>query len=374
MYTVKVRVGFKDKTINEEYRAPGSTFTIETEARLRELLGNNKRKTKYVELLQAKKKNSKKYKGKKIVIFQDYLYFIGGIETFLFNLTKHYQNNNIEVRCRNIEFDQIMILSKYCDVTVDKGEHFDCDILILGNYNCEYAIAQTNAKKVYQMVHADWRGIINMPGWRGYKWSKHPKIDEMICVSDTAAEGWKETMGYDSQVIYNILDDNYETEEGLSFITLSRATAEKGIHRMIKMAQEFKKANKKFIWFVCCSLNQVKDRSITEAIRAIPEFVIVPPSDKNKMLIKNCDYLVQLSDTESFCYSAYEALQRNVPVIITDFPEARNIVDDGENGFIVDMELSNLDVEKIFKNRPKATYYIDRCNHDLWEKVFKGEL
>jgi glycosyltransferase involved in cell wall biosynthesis len=92
------------------------------------------------------------------------------------------------------------------------------------------------------------------------------------------------------------------------------------------------------------------------------------------MLIKNCDYLVQLSDTESFCYSAYEALQRNVPVILTDFPEARNLVDDGENGFIVDMDLSNLDVDRIFNNKPKATYYIDRCNHDMWEKVFGGEL
>jgi glycosyltransferase involved in cell wall biosynthesis len=110
------------------------------------------------------------------------------------------------------------------------------------------------------------------------------------------------------------------------------------------------------------------------AIHSIPEFVIIPPGNIDKTLIKYCDYLVQLSDTESFCYSAYEALQRNIPVILTDFPEARNIIDDGENGFILNMDLSNLDVERIFNNKPKATYYLDRCNKDLWEKTFKGEL
>ena len=92
------------------------------------------------------------------------------------------------------------------------------------------------------------------------------------------------------------------------------------------------------------------------------------------MLIKNCDYLVQLSDTESFCYSAYEALQREVPVILTRFPEAYNIVEEGQNGYLVEMDLSDLDVEKIFNEIPPAKYYIDRCNLDDWDKVFKGEF
>ena len=168
--------------------------------------------------------------------------------------------------------------------------------------------------------------------------------------------------------------DNYKEEDGLIFLTLSRATQEKGIFRMIQMAKKFKEKGKKFIWFISCSLDQIKDRNIITQIKSIPEFVIIAPSIYNKMLIKNCDYLVQLSDTESFCYSAYEALQRQVPVILTDFPEARNIVDEGENGYIVKMDLSDLDVDKIFNQVPKADYYIDRCDKDKWIKVFNGEL
>lgn len=375
MYEVKVLSQFKDLTTpDNKIRKPGEKYIINDEQRLRQLLGNNKKKMRFVEITQAFKQYETKYKDKKIIIYQDYLYFIGGIETFLFNLVKYYKDYDITILGRSIDIDQFVALSKYANVKIDDYKKFECDVLILGNYNCDYILGRAAAKKIYQMIHADWEGITKLPEWSNFKWTKNKRVDKIICVSDVAAKGLKKTMGYDSEVIYNILDDNYQQEDGMTFITLSRATPEKGIHRMVKMAKAFEEHNKKFIWFICCSLEQVKDKKLLEEIKSIPEFIIVPPSIYNKMLIKGCDYLVQLSDTESFCYSAYEALQRKVPVILTDFPEAENIVDEGENGYIVDMELNNLDVEKIFSNKPRADYYIDRCDHDKWIKVFNGEI
>lgn len=372
MYKVKVLISFKDLENEGIMRKTGETYIINDKKRLLQLMGENKNGIKFVELIEAFKPYETKYKNKKIVIFQDCLYIIGGIETFLFNLVKTYKDYDITVMVKTIAFEQFMALSKYANVKKWDKKPFECNVLILGNYNCDYVLSMAKADKIYQMIHADWRGIRQIEEWKSFKWKKHSKIDDIICVSDTAAEGLKATMGYDSKVIYNILDDNYAEEDGLTFITLSRATPEKGINRIIKMAQEFKKADKKFTWFLCCSLDQIKDKKILNAIKSIPEFVIIPPRIDNKKFIKGCDYLVQLSDTESFCYSAYEALQRYVPVILTDFPEARNIVIEGENGYIVDMELSNLDVEKIFTKIPKVDYYIDRCNLESWEKVFDG--
>ena len=170
-------------------------------------------------------------------------------------------------------------------------------------------------------------------------------------------------MGYDSEVIYNILDDNINDDEAMFFITLSRATKEKGIFRIIEMAQRFKAAGKKFKWFLCCTLEQ-ESAQVRNTIAAIPEFIILPPDVANKSFIRHCDYLVQLSDTESFCYRAFEALQRGVPVILTDFPEAFNIVKEGENGFIVKRDLSNLDIDKIFNHKPSNITYEDRCDYD----------
>lgn len=375
MYEVRVLTQFKDLSVLEQpIRKPGEVYVIDSESRLRTLIGDNSRKTRFVEVIQAFKQCPTIHNERKIVVYQDYLYFIGGIETFLFNFAKNFKDYDITVIGRQIELDQIIALSKYCNVKIDDNKKFECDVLILGNYNCDAVLNRARAGKVYQMIHADWEGITKLPDWSNFKWKKNSNIDTIISVSDTTAKGLKKTMGYDSEVIYNILDDEYTQEEGLTFITLSRATAEKGIFRMVEMAKKFKEANKKFMWFVCCSLNQIKDRKVLDAIKSIPEFIIVPPSVYNKMLIKGCDYLVQLSDTESFCYSAYEALQRQVPVILTDFPEARNIIDEGENGYIVKMDLSDLDVDKIFNHKPKAKYYVDKCDKDKWIKVFNGEL
>lgn len=375
MYEVKVMRKFRDAAHDNILREEGSTFIIDTDERFKTLCGDNKRKIKFVELVKATKKYDKS-KGPKIVVYQNYLYKIGGIETFLYNFTKHYKDRDITiVVATHTDIDQIIALSKYANVEMDSPrKRIECDVLILGNYNCDAILNRVVAKKIYQMIHAQWDELTKIPAWSNFKWSPSGRVDEVITVSESAANGLKKSMGVDSKVIYNILDDDFEDEDGLTFITLSRMTAEKGAYRILQMAKAFKNAGKKFTWFLCCSLDQISDRKIAKEIQSMPEFVVIAPNIDNKRFIKNCDYLVQLSDTESFCYSAFEALQRGVPVIITDFEEATKIVDDGENGYIIKRDMSNLDVDKIFNNIPKGNYYIDRCNYDAWEQVFKGKF
>lgn len=376
MYYVKAKQIFKDIDNNDKVRRPGDIIEVDNPSRLKTLMGDNKIKVPVVELVSSTKQATNKRQGKKIYIYQGFLYYIGGIETFLYNLTKYYKDRNITILCKRIDVRQFINLSKYADIELDNGGNYECDVLILGNYDCDSVLPRIKAGKIYQMIHGDLRGLKSyLPGGeQNFKWTKNTGIDKIISVSQAAYDGLKEVTGYDSEVIYNILDDDFAEEDGMSFITLSRATPEKGINRIIQMAEAFIKADKRFVWFLCCSLEQIKDKEILKKIQSIKQFVIVPPTHYMKTLIKNCDYLVQLSDTESFCYSAFEALQRNVPVILTNFPEAQSIVVDGENGYILEMDLSNLDVEKIFTKKPKATHYIDRCDHTKWEKVFKEEL
>ena len=379
MFELKAINRFEDLEASERegrqiIRKPGDIFIVNNPARARMLAGDNSRKIKYAEITKGIKQCPTTDTNEKIVIYQNYLYIIGGIETFLFNLVKNFRHKDITIICENIEYPQLVNLSKYANVMIDDHTKIECDVLILGNYNCDTVLSRTNAKKVYQMIHADWRGIKQIPAWSNFTWRKDSRIDEIICVSENAAQGLKETMGYDSKVIYNILDNNYKEDEGLTFITLSRATAEKGIDRILELIDRFKAENKKFIWLMCSSLEQISDPKLKKKIKDTKEIIVIPPSIFNKRLIKGCDYLVQLSDTESFCYSAFEALQRGVPVILTDFPEARKIVDDGENGYILNKDLSNLDVDKIFNHKPTNIYYIDRCNKDDWIKVFEGEF
>ena len=140
MYTVKVVHRFIDTTCNPvKMREIGDIYDIPNIERLIELLGENRNKTKYVEFVSSKKPSQYKRTGKKVVFYQGYLYYIGGIETFLFNFIKKYRNRNITIMCSIIEPTQLANLSKYADIVIDNQKSFECDILILGNYDVSKA-------------------------------------------------------------------------------------------------------------------------------------------------------------------------------------------------------------------------------------------
>ena len=158
MFEVQALLDFTDleKKID---RREKDIFTVDTVKRLRELLGNNKRGIKSVKLLSCKKRSNQTYNGPKIIIYQNFLYYIGGIETFLNNLVKNYQDRNITIVINNLsENEEVIALSQYCDVIVDEdsNNHYKCDVLILGNYNGDDIIKRVSTKKIYQMIHADW--------------------------------------------------------------------------------------------------------------------------------------------------------------------------------------------------------------------------
>ena len=92
------------------------------------------------------------------------------------------------------------------------------------------------------------------------------------------------------------------------------------------------------------------------------------------------DYLVQLSDTESFCYSIVEALSVGTPIICTDLPVLKELKIDEKHGFILDFDLKNLDVNKIYEEAgkfkfdykpPKDEYSKKLIGKSTYEEDFK---
>ena len=74
--------------------------------------------------------------------------------------------------------------------------------------------------------------------------------------------------------------------------------------------------------------------------------------------LSQATYVVLLSDSEACSYTLNEALYRNIPIITTPLPYLEEIgVRDGENGYIMDFDCSNVDniVENITKI-PKFTF------------------
>ena len=150
-----------------------------------------------------------------------------------------------------------------------------------------------------------------------------PKRDKYIFVSNVS----RRSFGVEGSVIYNLPAKGVESS--LIFVSTCRIDgSDKGRQneRMIKLAKMLRDAHIKFIWFYFSKTSLTADG----------DMVRIDPARDVRPFLRMADYLVQLSDSEAYCYSIAEALEMHVPVICTPLPvleelEFRNKVD----GYIV---------------------------------------
>lgn len=310
--------------------------------------------------------------GKRIMIHQKFCYRIGGIETANQNIAKVFGSYNITFIFNTIDPTQFLELAKTCDVMVDDGfSRYETDIFIMSNYDSAEAILnRVKAEKIYQFIHADFKNLKLMDGWKNFLWKPHQRVDRVLAVSETAQKGLKESFGIDSVVVPNVLAPL--DQKRLVFIVLSRASKEKGIDRVLELANRMNAANKDFVIFLCSTIDQLPEPERVR-IESQKKIVIIQPSPFSKELLRSADYLIQLSLNESYCYSVREALQMGVPVIVSRIPEFEKLVKDGKNGYILNDDFSNLDIDKIFNKVPKPDTYSEPVPK-IWTEVLEGKL
>lgn len=312
-------------------------------------------------------------KGKSVLIHHTELYKIGGIETAAQHISRAFADYNITfVVGKNADTTQVLELSKRHSVILDNDKRrYTADVLILMNYDgAQKIINRVDAPKVYQFVHADWENLLKLGTFKNFRLQIHPRVDKVLAVSETAQKGLKTAFGIDSVVVPNVLCP--VEKERLVFLVLSRATNEKGIETMLDMFDRFEAAGKDFVVFLCSPIEQAV-KPIQDRIRESRHIFILPASPYNQDLLKGADFLIQLSHNESYCYSVREALQRKVPCIVSDIPELAKLIRDGENGYVLKPDLSNLDIDKIFNKKLKLKAFKENIS-PLWEKVLEGEL
>ena len=86
-----------------------------------------------------------------------------------------------------------------------------------------------------------------------------------------------------------------------------------------------------------------------------PNQIIHIPSVNKELLydyIAKADYLVQFSEYEGYCYAVHEALNVGTPVICTDIPIFRELIQNGVNGY-----RTPLHIDEIVNNIPKGFTY-----------------
>ena len=306
---------------------------------------------------------------KSIILYHNNLLRFGGVDTFVYNFVKKMSKfYDILFLYTTANIENLERISKYVKTEkYNKDKKYICDICILASAWGQYpdsVIAKSG--RYIQMVHADYIRAKET----NFYYQKWFKTTEHIGVSEHVCKVFKELYP-DEKItrIYNILDETQKTNPILKLISATRVSKEKGYNRMLKLAQELKKANIKFRWTIFTDLELYNQKPFD-----LEEIVYMKPSHDFMDYIREADYGVQLSDTEGYSYFINECLQYGTPVLCTDFPSVYESVEDGINSYILDMDLKNLDVDKIVNNIPKDFEYKEKCTEKDWIKLLDKKV
>lgn len=306
---------------------------------------------------------------KKVIIYISNYNSIGGVETFVnnfinrmkpyFDITLMYDNADT--------IDLLLRASKHCDV--EKLEHdqkYKCDVFICASAWGYEPYNNITAKKYIQMVHADYGYYIK--GWN-FSYKKHKKVTHHVCVGNLVADSFeKVTKLKCDAIIYNLLDNTIKPSpkvknDKLQLVTLSRLSGEKGFDRMVKFAEQIPCD---YEWNVWGNISGVWAKAIIKKFSHLPKVKFNGITTEPYKEIAKADYLVQLSDTEGYCYSVIEALQMNTPCIITPFTSGNEQIKHKKNGYIVSFDVDNINFDEIINKIPKVSTFVENSCEKDW--------
>lgn len=277
---------------------------------------------------------------------------IGGVETYLFELARKYNNYDITIVYKTGSLEQIRRLKKYVRVIKFQGQKIICEKAFF-NYETDI-IDNIEAKEYIQLIHAMFKT-------QGIRPKINKKITKYFCVSESAGKEWEELTGLKPILCRNPLQITDEEKKSILYlISATRLTPEKGRDRMIRLAEELDKAKINYIWLVFTN--------DTNAINN-PNVVYMKPRLNIRPFIasiKGKGYGVQLSNCEGDCYFTRECEGLGVPLICTpvlSFKEQGLI--EGKNCYYMPFDMINVNVERLL-NIPTYEPYIVQ---DGWRKM-----
>jgi hypothetical protein len=292
--------------------------------------------------------------------FKNLFYFghinaIGGIETFFYNLARQVCDKvDLTIVYRTGDPIRLKRLSEVVRVIrYQPGMTFECEKAFF-NFNTDI-IDCIEANEYIQCLHGDYKSLGVIPDC-------NPKITRWVGVSKTVCDAYTELTGRPTELYYNPMFVEKQ-ERILHLMSATRLTSEKGKHRIEKMAKLLDESGIPYSWTIFTNdTDAIQNKNI---IWAQPTIDITPH-------VLAADYLVQLSDSEGYCYSVVESLCLGTPVIVTDMPVISEIgVKHGKNGFIVDYDLSNFNPKEIYD--AKLTFKYDPPTSDWTELFYKSE-
>lgn len=294
--------------------------------------------------------------------FFRHLNSIGGVESHFYYISKKYSDVDITIFYMTGDENQIKRLKKRIRCRrITPQDRVICNKLFVC-YNREI-LNWCDAKERILVLHADYKDVIARGQFTYEMLPIDPRIDRYIGVSQSVCDSWKEVTGIDAENVYEpiVLDDH---EKPLMFLSATRLTAEKGWHRMEKLADILNANNVNYTWLIYSDTEPTKANHIKPKDNMI--FCKSRLDIASKM--EAYDAYIQLSDNEGFCLSVVEALLQKVPVICTDLPVFKELGLNDSNSIRLNVDMNNVPVDKI-KDIWKLNFNY-KAPKDKWGDIF----
>lgn len=218
-----------------------------------------------------------------------------------------------------------------------------------------YVLEKVQAKIKYQWIHFDVEKVIHNKKFGNTYYSSFHKI---FCVSDNAKLSFdkmypqfqSKTNVFKNIISHNlikeqaVLGDTFsDSYEGIRIVTLGRLSFEKGQDMIPKVVKKLKSAGFDFKWYLIGDgtlYHKIQEQIISNHLE---NNLILLRSKKNPYsYLRDCDIYVQTSRHEGYCLTLHEAKVFEKPVVTTNFLSASNLIEDKEDGLIVDISVEGL--------------------------------
>ena len=169
-------------------------------------------------------------------------------------------------------------------------------------------------------------------------------------------DSFTELTGLPCQLCYNPITIE-KPKKVLKLISATRLTKEKGKWRIEALANALDMAGIPYLWII-----------FTNDTKAInnPNIIYMEPRLDIRNYLIDADYVVQLSDTEAYCYTMIESLLLGTPVIITPWKCLKELEIDERYGFILPFDMKNIPVSEIYNKKFNFVY---KNKEDTWGKI-----
>lgn len=258
------------------------------------------------------------------------------------------------MRNNKIQSEQVIYKSQKNILKMNKKE-YDVAIAYSQGMPTYFVADKVSANKKVAWINCDYATTMYD---KDFDERFYGKFDNIVAVSETISKSILDIKPqYRSKiaVILDIVDPKlieslsneeivFEDKSYTNILTVARLVIQhKGYDLAVKAAALLKRDNYKFKWFVVGDgQDREKLEKLIEEYGVKDCFILLGKKENPYTYMKNCDIYVQPSYKEGFGLTVIEAKILKKPIVCTNFNTARELINNGEDGLIIEKNENEL--------------------------------